>query len=477
MSDLEQVGDAAALEKYYHRNCLQYAKRTCSQVQLDDTKVIRTLLCDEEFLLIVQNTLTDGSVSLSMADLNDEYMSVLKRYSIDISSTGNYRKPLKGLITDRLPNVRFVPSVRRIEPDKIVLNTAESKAIEYHATMLDNSEVVGQLKSVASLWHDEILKYQNWTFEGTFDDFEHPPLLQYFLCRILFGKHASTKSQMRNQEIDKTTNVACQFLIQNTKRNRQVCYQAKKIKFEQTVQTPLSIGLPLAIHSRVRNKSLVNNLSELYIGCHYQKILDFEKRLEQGIIQRMDVTGGFCLPSFVKKGIIVWFAVDNIDLLEDTPTGQNTFHGTVLVLNQRKQDGEPLNEPLVIPEKRQSLSKSLYVKYLKEPVIKQKAIRFAEYQHGERQTTSDEYTQAWMLPSCFAARKSVESRELGRFNIPVEASKDQPLNEENQIMDQDTDKEQIVANDEPTTGDQKTGTDQIAASVKCRKERQGCPRS
>jgi len=126
----------------------------------------------------------------------------------------------------------------------------------------------------------------------------------------------------------------------------------------------------------VRNKYFVNNLYQLYIACDYQKILDPEKRLEQGILQRMDAAGGFCLPNFVKKGVNVWFAVDNIDLLEDTQTGQNTFHGTVIVINQRVVDGEPINEPLIIPEKRQSPPPhSLNVKYLNEPAIKHKPIR------------------------------------------------------------------------------------------------------
>ena len=103
VSDLQEVGDAAAQEKYYHRNCVLYAKRTCSQVQLDQTKVIRNL-CDEEFLLVVQNTLIDQTVSVSIADLNDEYLSILKRYSVAISESGNYRKHLKALISDCLPN-------------------------------------------------------------------------------------------------------------------------------------------------------------------------------------------------------------------------------------------------------------------------------------------------------------------------------------------------------------------------------------
>ena len=88
----------------------------------------------------------------------------------------------------------------------------------------------------------------------------------------------------------------------------------------------------------------------------------------------------------MKKGVNVWFAVDNIDLLEDTPTGQNTFHGTVVVMNQRDQDGELINKPLLF-QKSQSLSKSLDVRYLNEPVIKQKPIRFHEYQHSKQHMT------------------------------------------------------------------------------------------
>lgn len=47
VSGLEEIGDAPALEKYYHINCLQYAKNTCAQTKLNDTKVIRFLYSPE----------------------------------------------------------------------------------------------------------------------------------------------------------------------------------------------------------------------------------------------------------------------------------------------------------------------------------------------------------------------------------------------------------------------------------------------
>ena len=131
-----------------------------------------------------------------------------------------------------------------------------------------------------------------------------------------------TISGMRNEELVKTVDVACQFLVQNTRSDRQVNHQPKKKDmFQHTVQTPLSIGLPLAVHSRVRDKNLVNILSKVYIGSHYRRIFDLEKRVEQAVLQRIKETGGFCLPDFFKKGKpereAIWFAIDNIELLED----------------------------------------------------------------------------------------------------------------------------------------------------------------
>ena len=238
---------------------------------------------------------------------------------------------MKKLIIERLPHIQFVKSLCKNEPENLVLQSAVSIALDIHSSQLDNSGTVGQLTNIANILQEEMMQYRNWPFNGTFDDFENPPLLQFFLSNLLFGRHILKVSGRRNDKVDKTVDVACQFLIQNMRTDRQVKHQPKKNDVsQQTVQTPLSFILPLTIHSRVRDKNLVNNLSQVYIGSDYQKILDLEKRVEQGVLQRMKETGGFCLPDFVKKGVNIWFAIDNIDLLEDTPTGQNTFHGTVI---------------------------------------------------------------------------------------------------------------------------------------------------
>ena len=315
------------------------------------------------------------------------------------------------MITNHLPIAQIIKPLRKNEPETVIIDSVLTKAMEFHSQFLDDGATISVLKKAANILRQEILQdsHRGWSFSGNFDGFQNPPPLQFFLSRLLFGHHINQVAGMRNEEIDKTVDVACQLLVQNTRSDRQVKHQPKKnYKFRHTILTPLSIGLPLAIHSRVRDKTLVDNLSDVYIGSEYKKILDLEKRVEQGVLQRMKETGGFCLPDFVKKGVNIWFAVDNIDLLEDTPSGQNTFHGTLIVINQQAEDGEPLNEPLVIPEKVFSPTPLQFeLKYLPEQPIKAKPVRFPSYLLGQHQHhLSSDFTYAWALANYFTTHPS-----------------------------------------------------------------------
>ena len=110
---------------------------------------------------------------------------------------------------------------------RTVLHTAVSKAMEYQSSMLDSGEVIGHLKNTADMLREEIPSCRGWSFTGNFDDFENPPLLQFFVSRLLFGQHVLKMLKMHNQEVDKTTNVACQLLVQNTRSDRQVKISGK----------------------------------------------------------------------------------------------------------------------------------------------------------------------------------------------------------------------------------------------------------
>ena len=104
-------------------------------------------------------------------------------------------------------------------------------------------------------------------------------------------------------------------------------------------------------------------------------ILDLEKRVEQAVLQRMKETVGCCLTDFSKKGNNIWFAIDHIDLL-DHWTEHVPRHRIVII--QRAEDGEPVNQPLVISEKLLSPAPLEFeVKHMEEKIIRNNPVRFA----------------------------------------------------------------------------------------------------
>ena len=406
VSGLEQAGDAAAQEKYYHKKCVRYAQRTFTD-NVSKDKMTRDI-CDELLLLSVKASLSDPGTVLNMNEINDEYVSILEEYHITEQYDFHHKRYLKDLIRENLPNVEFVKSVRKNESEKVILSGSVSQAVEFATTQ---NTSVDTLACLAYSLRKEILGKRDWKFNGDLSNFENPPMLQFFLNQLLFGPHVRTVTGSRDVEVEKTVDVACQFLVQNTRSDRQMKYKPKTdVGFRREgIETPLSIGLPISVHSRVRDKSLMTNLHTLYLGSDYRHILNIEKRIEHAVLQRMQDTGGYCLPDFVKKHVNVWFAIDNIDLLEDTPYGQNTFHGTLIVLNQREdKDAESINPPLVIPDKVPSEPLKVKVNYLEEPVKMLKPIHFEEYKFGQRDhllLRYKHYTHTWALANHLANEK------------------------------------------------------------------------
>ena len=350
---------------------MRNAQRSCKTEPVDD-KLTRSI-CDELLVLSVKSFLFDEGTVLSMKDINAEYVSILDDYGIRSEYSGDQRKHIKEVLTKNVPGVSFVKSLRRNESETVSLDRHVSEAMEF---ALSHSTSIETMSTVAKVLREEALEYRNWKFESDLNDFQCPPKLMFFINQLLFGRFSKGVIGKRDVQLQKTQQVVSQFILQNVRTDRQVKHKSKTDEgFRSTVETPLSIGVPLAVHAKSRDKGLIDMLNMIGVGKNYQYIVNIEKRTEQAVLRRIEEAGGFCLPNFIKGGTLVWFALDNIDLLEDTPYGQNTFHGTVIVIFQREtEDGVPMNPPLKIPIKLPSKPLKMTLEYLEEPVIQQKPI-------------------------------------------------------------------------------------------------------
>ena len=401
VAELNEFGDARAREKCYHSVCIISAQRTMvRRVNLSSTNV--KPFCDDQLICCVQYTLQDDNTSMDMNQVNEAYIIILERFNVVVNESRNYKKYLKQLISEKLPDVSFIATSNPHKAEQLILKKGVSEAVTSYHDMLGDDGLLNYLKIAASVLRQEALNHPKWSATDGFHSFNNPSLLQYFLKSLLFGKKFHVQG-IRQNETEKVVDTACQFVLQNTRSDRQVAHQSSTDScFRNTVDTPLSIGIPLAVHAKHRDKDLVCMLNNAYLGSDYRKIITYEKLLEQGVLQRMKESGGYCLPCFVKKDVNLWFAIDNIDVLVDTVTGQHTFHGTVLVLNQRDEEGEDVSQPLVIPEKMPECPVSFNIPYMPEPVIKLDPIRFSESVFdGRNENAQGQVSNVWFLSNYF----------------------------------------------------------------------------
>ena len=141
------------------------------------------------------------------------------------------------------------------------------------------------------------------------------------------------------------------------KSKRQVFQKPKGdgacFRVQQQRENPQAIGLGLTVYQETRSKKLIDLLHSQGYCIHYGRILGIETALANAVVERLKQLDGLYVPPFLKKGIFVFFAADNIDFAEDTPDGKNTTHGTITAVYQRKDTpGEFIVPKLCIDYKK-----------------------------------------------------------------------------------------------------------------------------
>ena len=99
--------------------------------------------------------------------------------------------------------------------------------------------------------------------------------------------------------------------------------------------TPKHISLGCVLHQQTRSNKLVNLFSRAGHVISYHRILHIDTALAKHTLSTMDVTTGSVMPPGLVRGTFVHYTADNIDILDETLDGKNTFHATQLTAWQR----------------------------------------------------------------------------------------------------------------------------------------------
>ena len=270
-----------------------------------------------------------------MNEIQELYLSILGEIGYPIEGKSSFKKYLKKLMLENIKDIHFNRPKNQREPEQCMSTRAAQSAIENAIDIGTIKNEYGVVIEAAKILRREILDNCHWQYLGMFDDFKIPMLLQTFCKTIIMGTR-KIKTDQLTSAINMSSSILAQHIIQSCKTDRQTSYSPLKESstFRCNVETPLSVDISLDFHSRTRSKDLVSKLKDINIGVSYKKLMSIENCVANSVIEETKANDGVYLPPWTVQDNFTSFAIDNIDFLENTPSGMNTLHGTAIAMYQ-----------------------------------------------------------------------------------------------------------------------------------------------
>ena len=123
--------------------------------------------------------------------------------------------------------------------------------------------------------------------------------------------------------------------------------------------TPKHVGIGLTVHQATRSKQLVQLLHAAGHSANYETVLRMDNTIANDVLQRYSESGNVFVPrnftGTTDPAGYTRFAVDNIDINEETLNGMGTFQATQVAAFRRKEEGEPAMDIELSPKSERHL--------------------------------------------------------------------------------------------------------------------------
>ena len=171
----------------YHNLCWAKAKKKAVPKQKPTENYIKTL-SNVEILNHIENSLVDNSIEfLDMNKLNEVYKKMLAENGQNHDNiSSNYKKQLKELVEENLPEICFVPSNQKNKPEKLTTKLTQAETAKLYEEEVSDARDGRLLSKLAKKKRNEVLN-QSSQFERDFSTYRMIPLLLTFMKWILLG--------------------------------------------------------------------------------------------------------------------------------------------------------------------------------------------------------------------------------------------------------------------------------------------------
>lgn len=99
-------------------------------------------VCDAAFVVYVRDSVSADGCILSINELNDLYIDLLKEKKIHEERSDNHKKHLKELIEQHVPDVEFVEPPNPSHSHRVMRKKSVGQAVEFATADTDASVLV-----------------------------------------------------------------------------------------------------------------------------------------------------------------------------------------------------------------------------------------------------------------------------------------------------------------------------------------------
>ncbi len=336
------VIDLIAAEAKYHLNCLSAFNRSTSKTKQEsaNTDLAMIWLCQE-----LRQSADKGHVIL-LDDVWERYKELAEESSTMIqqsyqSRRGTFKENLQSQLGD-IFNF-FQPLDRCISERKTVLIPTEYQPTSVLQMEVDTQESEEKLAFPKYEPQDDIfLSLVHVALKVRGDIMETPghkgfsvseedaiaciPDSLYMLLRLIVGGQASLDDDSRGNNEEHV-----QSRVLSLAQDLVYCVSGGK------KWTPKHVGLASTLHQATRSKDLVRLFNKAGHCLSYEQVLQVDTSLAESTLKSLDQATGAVIPPNIVANKFIHYTCDNIDILDETLDGKNTFHATQMAAWQRGQ--------------------------------------------------------------------------------------------------------------------------------------------
>jgi len=363
-------GDAHAIDVLYHKDC--WTSNVFNTLRAKKPRTTKIPFSQRSSLLELINLIdvkTQHKAYISMEDIETTYVNMLDPDDFEGHVPPFSRKWLKEKILTELPHLKSVrPNVRK--PAVIYSpHVCEEDLVNMQMTIdMEEENSMKNIYKAAKQMRKSIETFtttnERSTMQITSNVHDVPNELYTLIRWIMVGSAENLEITKRTRLVDRAALTVSQNVMYGFKSSFQVKYKPKSesvsFRTPRARENLQAQGLALTVHHGTRNMKLIDLLNAHGFSISYRRTLHIETSLANAVVANTRLNQGLYVPPFLKKGIFVFFAVDNTDFAEDTPDGKGTTHGTITAVYQKVNSSkEAIAEPLTVNDAK-SLSVTSY---------------------------------------------------------------------------------------------------------------------